>query len=443
MPKKLEYDYVKKYIESKGCELLDNEYFGIDYYLNIKFSCGHIGKRKFHNFQYNNPVCFECGQEKYRYEKVKEIVENAGYILLSDKYFDCIKKLDIGDIDGYKYSICFGGFLENVVKKNKKLYVFHSGNIYSNYNLKLFLKINMPNMNLGENEVWTRDNKKMLFFDNNGYKYFICSNSMKEQSKNGNYPERFGIPNPYTIENIKNWLRINKKTFSLVDDQKFNGCHVKLYFKCGICNKDEINFKMSIVDVLSGNGCPICGNRQIGKFNNFKFLYPEISEEWDYELNYPIKPEDVAPHTPNKFWWICPECDVPYLSSLCKRNDLKDPRGCPNCRESHLEKKIKTILNKYNIKYEPQKRFKNCRNVFPLPFDFFLNDHNFLIEAQGQQHYKPVSRFGGEKQFDIQKIRDKIKYDYCKNNNIKLIEIPYWEFENIELILTKELNLTL
>ena len=36
---------------------------------------------------------------------------------------------------------------------------------------------------------------------------------------------------------------------------------------------------------------------------------------------------------------------------------------------------------------------------------------------------------------------DTIKTKYCEDNNIKLIRIPYWEFDNIENILIKELNL--
>ena len=39
------------------------------------------------------------------------------------------------------------------------------------------------------------------------------------------------------------------------------------------------------------------------------------------------------------------------------------------------------------------------------------------------------------------KIKDNIKTQYCKDNNIKLIRIPYWDFDNIEEILKKELNL--
>ena len=38
------------------------------------------------------------------------------------------------------------------------------------------------------------------------------------------------------------------------------------------------------------------------------------------------------------------------------------------------------------------------------------------------------------------KIRDTIKTIYCKENNIKLIRIPYTEYDNIEKILEKELE---
>ena len=38
------------------------------------------------------------------------------------------------------------------------------------------------------------------------------------------------------------------------------------------------------------------------------------------------------------------------------------------------------------------------------------------------------------------KIRDTIKTRYCKDNNIRLIRIPYWEFDNIENILELELK---
>ena len=92
-------------------------------------------------------------------------------------------------------------------------------------------------------------------------------------------------------------------------------------------------------------------------------------------------------------------------------------------------------------------RINECRNILPLPFDFYLPDYNICIEVDGMQHYEPAT-FGGiskEKAIDNfreSKIRDNIKTQYCKDNNIKLIRIPYWEFNDDTYLYTlnKELN---
>ena len=36
-------------------------------------------------------------------------------------------------------------------------------------------------------------------------------------------------------------------------------------------------------------------------------------------------------------------------------------------------------------------------------------------------------------------IKDKIKSDFCKNNGIKLVRIPYYEYKNIRKILENEI----
>ena len=42
---------------------------------------------------------------------------------------------------------------------------------------------------------------------------------------------------------------------------------------------------------------------------------------------------------------------------------------------------------------------------------------------------------GEWKRLEIQQVRDKIKNKFCKENNIKLIRIPYWKKNNINIIL--------
>ena len=87
-----------------------------------------------------------------------------------------------------------------------------------------------------------------------------------------------------------------------------------------------------------------------------------------------------------------------------------------------------------------QYKFDDCRSKDKLPFDFYVLSKNIAIEYDGRQHYEIIEWFGGFDSFIEGKIRDTIKTIYCKENNIKLIRIPYWDFDNIEEILDRELE---
>lgn len=115
-------------------------------------------------------------------------------------------------------------------------------------------------------------------------------------------------------------------------------------------------------------------------------------------------------------------------------------QGCPNCLASKGEKRIEKYLKDHNIKYEMEYSFNDCRGVRrPLPFDFYIEEHNLLIEYQGEQHYRPTAFNGYEydvnSSFEKMKKSDKIKKDYCNKNNLPLLEISYNDFNNIEEIL--------
>ena len=118
------------------------------------------------------------------------------------------------------------------------------------------------------------------------------------------------------------------------------------------------------------------------------------------------------------------------------KNEEYNNYRCPYCNNSKGEKRVLEILNKLNIDCIPQYRFKDCKFKNTLPFDFYLPKYNICIEFDGEQHYKIKECFGGLDEFINIKIRDTIKNEYCKNNNIKLIRIPYWEFDGIENIIT-------
>lgn len=69
-----------------------------------------------------------------------------------------------------------------------------------------------------------------------------------------------------------------------------------------------------------------------------------------------------------------------------------------------------------------------CSYKKPLPFDFYcetIDGTSFLIEYQGQQHYKRVPYWDGENGYEERKERDRIKKEYAEKTGIPLLIIPY------------------
>lgn len=99
--------------------------------------------------------------------------------------------------------------------------------------------------------------------------------------------------------------------------------------------------------------------------------------------------------------------------------------GCKKCSHSAGEKLIADILNLNNLYFIPEYKFPNCKYKSHLKFDFYIPSKNLCIEFNGLQHYIPIKFFGGESSFNSMKIRDRIKEDYCKSNNIRLLTIKY------------------
>lgn len=100
-----------------------------------------------------------------------------------------------------------------------------------------------------------------------------------------------------------------------------------------------------------------------------------------------------------------------------------------------LREKInyKKILDKIKIKYEKQKTFPDCKYKYHLRFDFYLPDYNICIEYDGEQHFRPIPTMGGNEKFLVTKERDNIKSEYCKQHDINLIRIPYWDFNILDI----------
>jgi hypothetical protein len=100
-------------------------------------------------------------------------------------------------------------------------------------------------------------------------------------------------------------------------------------------------------------------------------------------------------------------------------------------KASRGEITIYEILSEAGLDFVEEYSFKDLLSNTgrPLRFDFAVfddaGDIDFLIEYQGEQHYKPKEKFGGWAGLRKQQFNDLQKREYCKKHNINLVIIPY------------------
>ena len=196
-------------------------------------------------------------------------------------------------------------------------------------------------------------------------------------------------------------------------------------------------------NLYGGHGCNDCAiqkNSDNLRKSNDEFIKQAQDihgDKYDYsQVNYS--------RTGDKIDIICPK-HGPFDTT--PNHHLRGV-GCPICQESKGERSVTNILEKHKISYERQKKFDDCRNVFnkkvcrKLPFDFYIPLLNCLIEYDGEQHFRPVSKFGGEEGFKKLRQRDELKNQYCEEKGIKLIRIPYtMKMKDVEPYILSELGM--
>jgi hypothetical protein len=73
--------------------------------------------------------------------------------------------------------------------------------------------------------------------------------------------------------------------------------------------------------------------------------YPHLLEEWDYEKNHSLIPEEVAPHSNRKAWWKCKYCEKTWIAIIQGRTkNLQE--GCRECVH-----RLKHVTSTYNLAY--------------------------------------------------------------------------------------------
>lgn len=226
---------------------------------------------------------------------------------------------------------------------------------------------------------------------------------------------------------LKRIKDIIKNDYSLIEFNYIGIKNTKIKLKC---NKCDFIFERNLkVFLRRGATCPHCeSTNKTWTKKDVQNLINKYSNEFNV-IEYKNQREILVEHN------VCGYRFNKFLHNITQNNVIK----CPKCdlNKSMGEEKIKTWLDNNSIRYERQKRFKNCRNIKSLPFDFYLPERDILIEFDGIQHYEVVEHFGGKEKFKTRKENDNIKNKFCIDNNIDLIRIKYSDINNIEKILTK------
>lgn len=265
-------------------------------------------------------------------------------------------------------------------------------------------------------------------------------------------------------------------TYEFVDN--YVNMKTKIRVKHKVCNK---TYSVTPNNFMRGKRCPYCSHRVspnefYKKFNDRGLIGKSLETPY-YDVDTPIivycsihnSRKELSPTAINRGKFLCDYCRSEYnhlvqmktsdefkqsildvhsgkLSvigkyfnthtkilincNVCSTRFLAEPNsllsaksGCPRCARSFSENELQKILREHSINFEQQKKFSECKYKKPLPFDFYIEEYNLLIELDGEQHYKPIDYFGGEKSFRSQVLRDHIKNSFCYRNGIKLVRV--------------------
>lgn len=379
--KRINYEFVKVFIESKGCKLISDEYTNTDTKLKIKCKCGETFERRFGDYK-NRKIyyCKCCTGKKITYEKVKDFIELKGckLITIKDDYKNSTEKLNIKCNCGNSYNISYGNFKR--------------------------------------------------------FKQYKCAECNEKERVLNMKSKDLGDFNYYNYDQVKDI--INKTESKLLSNEYIN-CFEKLDLICE-CGK-KYNQKFSYIKRKINDGVPILCPKCMRDIANNGFRLDEnninkaIFNIYGYQKYKIVDIEDYR-NRRIKTNFIHTECGHIFKSSLL--NLLNAERKCPKCEATHTLGilKIKKVLEDMNVPYEFEKTFNDCKYKRLLPFDIYLPNYNCCIEFDGEQHFNPIEYFGGEESLSAIQIRDEIKNNYCIRKNIPLLRIDYKQIDDIPYI---------
>lgn len=229
---------------------------------------------------------------------------------------------------------------------------------------------------------------------------------------------------------------LRNRTFgrlTVVDIDKTSSKPVKWLCKCNCGNPDiiSVSTKLLVSSRKKSCGCLQRESRNQSRPNKVFYL---VGERYGR-----LTVIDFYKKINREYFWTC-KCDcgnITHVSSTNLKNRHTQSCGCINSKGEEL---IQKILSENGITFQKQYSFNDLLNDNgnKMRFDFAVLDQNqnllYLIEFDGIHHYK--SRTNGwntDEHLIATKHNDEMKDAYCREHDIYLLRIPYYEFQNIDI----------
>lgn len=218
---------------------------------------------------------------------------------------------------------------------------------------------------------------------------------------------------------------------------EYSGANKKI--QC-MCNIHQCTFMATPTHLLGGQtGCPFCIGEKLHSINadtndEFKAKLAVANPEVELLSDYYNRNTDVRVR--------CKNCGFEWEATPAA---LLTAHGCRKCYHSTGEFMIQQWLDGHGVSYECQKKYpqklRGVRGRVPLSFDFYLPDYKTLIEYQGEFHDGTAWKGLIDSRCIItQQQNDNKKREFAMQNKLNLIEIWYYQRDQIPNILSGLVN---
>ncbi len=208
------------------------------------------------------------------------------------------------------------------------------------------------------------------------------------------------------------------------------GCNIYWVCQCSCGNLISVN-SCNLNSGLKANRNMSCGNCHANRIDLTGDIYGQLEV---------IGPDEAYISNESNGWkskWIC-QCKCGNRISVFGTNLTRlHTTSCGCANRSIGEKNIENLLKSNGINYAREYTFSDLKDKKKLRFDFAIFDENnslsHLIEFDGRQHNNDYAPWNSEDTLAERQARDRLKDEYCKEHNIRLIRIPYEKRDTMTL----------